>query len=163
MLIKNQPTVLITDHRAFLGLERQCVVTIVDQDDDKMLHRFTEIVSRCSTSLYVIVIGDSGKVFPGTLGVVFQEWRKKNLAQFFDGCLYESINSSKDVDVGEDLFLVNTSNKVVKDMMKKCSTYETYFSEFDSKYPAIFTEEMRKLVVCGDSVLTNVLNRWSIS
>ena len=142
-LISKSPEVLLSDHRAFLGLERECVVTIVNQNDSKMLHKFVEIVSRCSTSLYIIVLSGSEEVQPNTLGVVLKKWEEKRLVFPFRVHNDDQLNS--DVKFDGTNMLVNKKNEDFKEKksnfdkkMSKC------FEDFGLRYQPMSSGEEKK-------------------
>lgn len=71
--------VLITDHKSFLGMEAESVVTIVDPTEKVICHSVVEILSRCASHLYIMVLSTGQQRKNGCVGDILSAWVTGNL------------------------------------------------------------------------------------
>ena len=67
-------SILITDHRSFLGMESESVITIIDPNEKQGQHSLVEIISRCTNELLIFVHPFTDERKPETVGNIIKDW-----------------------------------------------------------------------------------------
>ena len=136
---KLNSSVLITDHKSFLGMEHETVVTLVDPMEAVTRHTITEIVSRCYGNLYIFALSHHPENRPGTLLEILKEWETNRLVDVMHVTLETGDKDSETIE-----YFKETGN------IKVNTNSEEYTSLF--KLVESFTEDKRRVHLSDEVV-----------
>ena len=104
-------SVLITDYKSLLGMEHECVITVVDPAEKVLRHSLVETISRCSSYLYIFVQAHEVENKEGNIQEILDAWKSEGLVDIVDVKLQSGHKESKPIDTSPGIITVCTTSK----------------------------------------------------
>lgn len=75
--------ILVTDHRSFIGMESESIITLIDPTEKQLRHSLVEMTSRCSSELLIFLLPYTAEetAKPGTVGEIIKAWERNDLVE----------------------------------------------------------------------------------
>lgn len=117
-LIGAHSSVLITDHKSFLGMEHEAVMTIVDPAEEIARHSLVEIISRCTSYLWMFVLSNCVEEKTGTVAEILDGWIKNGVVDTLHVKLETGDEDGAPIEIceGAGHVIINTASKTYTEL-----------------------------------------------